>query len=149
MNKGRPLTQKQQRYVDSYAGNHVEACRKAGYSDPQASAKKNAKLSHLQDAIRRREQARPETRKAIATREERQKFWADMMLDESEAAGNRLKASELLGRSNADFLDRVHQTGSQAITIQIVASIPEPDLLPEPEPIDLLPGDPKEGIETD
>lgn len=149
MNTGRPLTAKQERYKNAFNGNHVEACRSAGYKNPAAAAKRNTQIPHLQDAIRRREEKRPETQKAIATREHRQKFWADMMQDQSEAAGNRLKASELLGRSNADFLDRVHQTGSQTVTIRIIASIPEPDALPEPDVIDLLPEDPNEGIETD
>jgi len=39
-------------------------------------------------------------------RTERKKFWSDIM-DTAEKTGDRLKASELLGRSEADFTDKI------------------------------------------
>ena len=39
-------------------------------------------------------------------RSERKKFWSDIM-DTAEKTGDRLKASELLGRSEADFTDKI------------------------------------------
>ena len=41
----------------------------------------------------------------IATRDERQKFWTDVMNSSSEEMRDRLKASELLGKSEADFTE--------------------------------------------
>ena len=120
------LTLFQQRYVDAFAGNHLAACRKAGYKNPEASAKKNSQMDYLQAAIQAREAANPQNQKAIASKQDRQKFWTDFMNDEQQAPSTRLKASELLGRSEADFLDRVQQTGSQSVLIRIISNIPEP-----------------------
>lgn len=39
-------------------------------------------------------------------RDERKKFWSEVM-DTAEKTGDRLKASELLGRSEADFTDKI------------------------------------------
>jgi hypothetical protein len=51
------------------------------------------------------------TSQAIATREERQSFWTAMMRGEEPGEPkDRLKASELLGRSQGDFIDRVDAT---------------------------------------
>jgi len=124
-------TTMQQRYIDVFAGNHTEACRLAGYKNPERQGYVNSRLPHLQDAIRARENARKNSKDGIAKRNERQAFWSKMMRDEASAAGNRLKASELLGRSEGDFLDRVEQTGSQSVAITIISAIPEPEPNPE------------------
>ena len=42
----------------------------------------------------------------IANRVQRQKFWTKMMNDPEARLSDRLKASELLGRSEADFTER-------------------------------------------
>jgi hypothetical protein len=47
------------------------------------------------------------TSKAIATREDRQSFWTEVMRDKLEKMVDRLRASELLGKSQADFVDRM------------------------------------------
>jgi hypothetical protein len=49
------------------------------------------------------------------TRQERQKFWSDLM-DSDENIRDRLKASELLGRSEADFTDKVQ--GELILTLE-------------------------------
>ena len=64
-----------------------------------------AKNVEVAAAIREREGAR--TGKLIADREARQMFWTETMLDGGAAMRDRLKASELLGKSEGDFLDRV------------------------------------------
>ena len=48
-----------------------------------------------------------ESRDRIATRQDRQRFWTDTMQDGALDMKDRLKASELLGKSEGDFLDRV------------------------------------------
>ena len=47
-----------------------------------------------------------ENKDTIATRVERQELWTKMMNDPEIRSSDRLKASELLGRSQADFTDR-------------------------------------------
>ena len=43
----------------------------------------------------------------IASREERQTFWTAILRDPETELRDRLRASELLGRSEGDFLERV------------------------------------------
>jgi hypothetical protein len=47
----------------------------------------------------------------IASREERQAWWTKVMKDEDAGMYDRLRASELLGKSDADFVDRHELTG--------------------------------------
>ena len=114
----------QERYVKFYNGNHVEACKQAGYKNPEASAAKNAQLPYLQQAIRARENNTHYRKKAIATRKERQAFWTSTMTNEQEAMSNRLRASELLGKSEADFIERVeHSVGPNEIDAMIALEL--------------------------
>ena len=109
-------TAMQERYVRLFDGNHVEACRKAGYKNPISAAARNKSLPHLQQAIRARENNNHYRKKGIATRKERQAFWTSTMNDEKEAMSSRLRASELLGKSEADFTEKVeHSIGASEI----------------------------------
>jgi phage terminase small subunit len=112
------LTPKQQAFVDAYAGNGTEAARAAGYQGTDATlatvASKLLKVAKVSEALARRrvsvEAARAAVVKVagtIATRAERQAFWTATMLDSGAEMSARLKASELLGRSEVDFTDKV------------------------------------------
>lgn len=107
MNGDKPykFTTKQQRFIDAYNGNATEAALKAGYSKKTARfiGCDNLTKPNILAAIQSREQEQTATH--IATREDRQQFWSQMMRT-AERDGDKLKASELLGRSNADFIDR-------------------------------------------
>ena len=48
--------------------------------------------------------------RGIARRERRQIFWSDTMLDIAAEMKDRLKASELLGRSEKDFVDKIEHS---------------------------------------
>lgn len=102
---GSRLSAQQRRFVDAYAGNATEAARIAGYNHPTRLGGQLVRIPHIAAAIR----AREDTRMAphIADREERQAFWTAMMRDTNKTPTERLKASELLGRSEGDFIDRV------------------------------------------
>ena len=63
---------------------------------------------------------------SIATREERQRFWTSVMMDESVEWPQRLRASELLARSQADFLDRREITGVDGGPVAITSWVVEP-----------------------
>ena len=97
---------KQQRFIDYYCGNATEAALKAGYSAKTAYSigEENLKKPEIAEAIAKRETKR--TTPGIKTREERQKFWSDMMAT-AELDRDKLKASELLGKSEADFTDKI------------------------------------------
>lgn len=107
------LTAMQARFVAAYDGNGVAAARKAGAKGSDGSVAATAsrwlKMAKVADAIAKREQKRQNP--AIADREERQAFWTAVMRGEHAGEGadwkDRIKASELLGKSEGDFLDRV------------------------------------------
>ena len=111
------LTTKQQRFVDFYDGNATEACRKAGYKGSENTLKsvasKNMTKHDIISAIESRERLSKE--KAIMDRESRQELWTMIALDVNERTDIRLRASELLGKSEGDFIDRHELSGSIAI----------------------------------
>lgn len=101
------LTARQQAFVDAYAGNATAAALAAGYSEKTARSQGQRLLTNadIKDAIKVREEKR--LAPTIATRKERQEFWTSVLRNEDEAMKDRLKAAELLGKSEGDFLERV------------------------------------------
>lgn len=106
------LTGKQRKFVEAYSGNATAAAIAAGYSAKTAAtiANENLRKPDIVAAIRDRE--RKEMRPEIASRRERQRFWTATMRDESREMKDRLKASEYLGKSEGDFLDRIEHLGA-------------------------------------
>ena len=117
------LTLRQRVFVQAYMGNASEAARQAGYSAKTAYSIGQELLNkpEIVEAIKEREQER--LNPLIADREDRQKFWTDVMNDESAEMQHRLKAAELLGRSEGDFMERL-QVDS---TIEVVGYLFEPN----------------------
>lgn len=115
---GRPFTVKQQRFIDCYAGDCKEAAKKAkicyGY------ARQLLTKSNILEAIRNRQntEVRP---KDIADRQERQAFWTKIMRSKSEETKDRLKASELLGKSEADFTENLAHRFPEGCGVMVVA----------------------------
>ena len=105
--KEHKFTVKQQRFIDFYDGNATEAARKAGYKGNDNTLKQvgseNLAKPYISSAIKNREEKR--SKSTIMSREERQEFWTKMALNSKKKDSDRLKASELLGRSEADFTD--------------------------------------------
>lgn len=99
------LTEKQLRFIENYAGNASEAARLAGYP-PKYASRIGSEL--MKDPrIRLKIQERKTKCSKIMTREERQIFWTSIVNDETLPIETRLRASELLGKSEADFTDKV------------------------------------------
>lgn len=114
------LTVKQTRFCEAYAsngGNAMQAAISSGYSKKSAgiAGHQNIKKPNILQAIEKLRQT--ETKLVIATREERQAFWTEIMKAADEATKDRLKASELLGRSQGDFFDRQNIIGDIDISI--------------------------------
>lgn len=101
------LTARQRAFVEAYAGNATAAALAAGYSERSARSQGQRLLTNddIQDAIKAREAQR--LAPTIATRQERQEFWTSVLRNEDEPMKDRLKAAELLGKSEGDFLERV------------------------------------------
>lgn len=102
------LTEKQRRFVEAFAangGNGMDAARQAGYSRPKQEGARVLENAGIQAAIERLRLS--QTNAAIATREERQAFWTALLRGEEPCEyRDRLKASELLGKCQGDFLER-------------------------------------------
>jgi len=113
-----------QAFVDAYAGNATEAAKAAGYpGNAKALASQGSRLlanAKVKAALALRsakvEAVRSDVAAAgrIATRAERQAFWTATMLDTNEEMNARLKASELLGKSEVDFTDKVKHDASDS-----------------------------------
>lgn len=107
----RGLSVKQRRFIEAYDGNATAAAIAAGYS-PKNARNTGARMltkANIRAALRDREEERSAL--IIATREERQAFWTEIMRDENTMIMAKLKASELLAKSEGDFLDRHELTG--------------------------------------
>lgn len=113
------LTPRQQAFVDAYAGNATAAALAAGYSEKTARSQGQRLLTNadIKDAIKEREAQR--LAPTIATRQERQEFWTAVVRDEEEQMKNRLKAAELLGKSEGDFLERREITGPDGAPVAL------------------------------
>lgn len=113
------LSAKQQKATDCYIANCLiapivgyswsQAMRDAGYAESTINDKSGtvSGLFGVQEQIQAK---RLEIAKqSIATRSERQSFWTKVQNGEIESASmaDRLRASELLGRSEADFTDNI------------------------------------------
>ena len=91
------------------AGNATEAAKLAGYSAKTARQIGSRLLTKVDvaNALTVRQAGDP----AIATREERQRFWASTMRSADVPWKDRLRASELLGKSGGDFVERHEHQG--------------------------------------
>lgn len=126
------LTPKQQAFVDAYTGNGTAAARAAGYKGSDATlaqvASENLKKPEVLEAIQVRNQVPSQVRAAvaqavkIATRAERQAFWSEVMNDRGQRMPDRLKAAELLGKSEADFVERLQHEGKLTLEQLVLAS---------------------------
>ena len=110
------LTSQQRRFVEAYTGNATEAAIKAGYSRDTAEAQGSRLLRNVKVATAIRSREAKAIRPLIANREARQRFWTDVMEDKAVKMPDRLKASELLAKSEGDFFDRVEHSGGVTLT---------------------------------
>lgn len=129
------LTPRQRKFAEMYAGNGTQAAREAGYHGDDNTLAQTARelLRNPQVAKVVRDREAKEIRPHVATRHERQEFWTKVMqgLDGEADLRDRLKASELLGKSEADFVDRLKHEGD--VTIRVVN--PYAEAAPAPAPL--------------
>jgi phage terminase small subunit len=123
------LTPKQRKFIEAYTGNATEAARIAGYQGDDNvlgvtgyDLLRNPKIAQ---AIAEREERA--ITGLIASREDRQAFWTHVMNDPAVDMKERLKAAELLGKSQADFIDRHEHSGPDGKAIPL-ASAPDKEL---------------------
>ena len=102
------MTPKQERFVAEYLAcmNASEAARRAGYSAKTAASQAERLLRNVEISEAVKKALEEKNTALIATREERQKFWTETLRDVEEDMKNRLRASELLAKSECDFTER-------------------------------------------
>lgn len=123
------LSRQHRLFVEAFDGDIIYAMRIAGYNGVDSYLLKKGesllKFPLIQKAIEDRKKYIKNMKDAIATREERQLLWTQIMKNEDPyrkeevddngvplPEGNiplpvRLKASELLGKSEADFIEKI------------------------------------------
>ena len=107
-------TEKQLRFVNAYDGSVKEAAKICGLS--YEYCRQIVTKPHIVLLLRNRSDTT--NNKLIATRQQRQEFWSVVMKNKKEGMKDRLRASELLGKSEADFVDRVEASGPGGAPIE-------------------------------
>ena len=101
------ITFKQRRFVEAYIcsanGNATEAARISGYKHPNTQGPRLFVNVSIRKAIRERVESDP----LIANRIERQRFWTELIRNPEINTNYRLRASEILGKSQLDFIERL------------------------------------------
>ena len=107
------LTPMQRRFCEVYSangGNALDAARTAQYAHPEKQASRLLDNVGVRAALEKLREST--TNAAIATREERQAFWSKVLRDSEIDMKDRLKASELLGKAQTDFINKTEVTGA-------------------------------------
>ena len=99
------MTEKQAKFITEYTKdlNATQAAIRAGYSPKTAYSQGQRLLKNVE--VQKTMQESHD--KAIADKEERLKFWSNVMRDNEQDMKHRLKASELLGKAQADFTEKI------------------------------------------
>ena len=129
-------SERKRRFVEAYmaTANATEAARQAGYQGNSKvlneQARKLLRRADVKAMLAKRVAADPK----VATREERQRFWTETMLGVPQlenvkgkarkvvpALKDRLRASELLGKSQGDFIEvkKVEHGGEVRFIVEI------------------------------
>jgi len=116
------LSQKQKLFADEYimSGNICQSAIKAGYSASYAD-KQGYKLL---DIIGMREYLQERTKELDkdkrADMEEVHEFWASILRNDKLDVSDRIRVSELIGKTNGAFLSKVEQTSDMKINVEWV-----------------------------
>ncbi len=124
------LTERERQFVECFmsSGNATKSARTVGYSKKTASQIGYRLLRKVQ--IQRAIAERTTNDPAVAQRQDRQAFWSSVMWGvgrfTTAALKDRLRASELLGRSHGDFIEKHDLTsGGQPMVFQVVTNVPQ------------------------
>jgi phage terminase small subunit len=106
---GARLNERERRFVEAYmgkaAGNATRAAKAAGYA--KTSAKVTGCRLLTKANVRAAIDARTHADPAVSDREDRQRFLSQVMHSTKVGMKDRLKAVELLGKSQGDFIKRI------------------------------------------
>ena len=118
----KPLTPRQKKFAEHYAasGNATEAARLAGYkgSDNQLAVQGAENLRKPKIAAYLEALTAQASVARIATVEELREFWTATLRDGGHEMKDRLKASDMLGKSLGVFIEKREHSGG--LKIQVV-----------------------------
>lgn len=112
------FTAKQRKFINFYDGNATQAAIQAGYAKITSRVTGHRLLTNanIKQAIKERQDK--EDAPIIASRQDRQKFWSETM---NKSAGvdmnDRIKCSELLGKSEGDFTEKIQHSGGVSVAM--------------------------------
>jgi len=115
------ITAKQKMFADEYikTGNAKQSYISAGYSArgnaAEAAASRLLRSVKVRDYIRQRNKELDKD--TIADMTEVKEFWTNMLRNRAADPKDRLKASELIAKTNGAFLDRIENSGIIKIDI--------------------------------
>lgn len=108
------LTQKQKKFADYYikTGNAEESAKRAGYN-ARGNTTKLLQNTTISDYIKKVNEKIDDEK--IADMKEVKMFWSEAMRNVNSELKDRLKASELIAKTNGAFLDKVEVTEKHII----------------------------------
>ena len=108
------INAKQKKFADEYiiTGNAEKSALTAGYSKNYSRAQAHKLLANVGIKKYMDERLKEIDDANIATEKEIKEFWTNMFRDEDQRTSERLKASELLAKTNGMFIDKVSLEGS-------------------------------------
>ena len=98
------VNERQRKFVEAYmkTGNALESARLAGYKSPHPTGARLLQKATIKKAIEERVESDP----AVWGRKELIRFWTEMA-QSADGDNNRLKASELLAKAEAMFVQKM------------------------------------------
>jgi phage terminase small subunit len=122
-NKPQKMTEKQKKFCDFYLQtfNGTQSAIKAGYSEDTAQEQSSRLLSNVIIANYIKERSEQASNKRIADITELKEFWTNALRGAEEKADfkDQLKASELLGKAEALFVERLKHEGTVSISSEL------------------------------
>lgn len=101
------MTEKQKRFCEFFVGecigNITQSAKKAGYSENYSYHMAYKLLENVEIKNYIEELSKKDTQSRIASADEIQSFWSDVLKDTEEEMKNRLRASELLAKAKGLF----------------------------------------------
>lgn len=112
------ITEKQKKFCDEYikTGNAELAAKIAGYS---ARGNTTKLLQNTTIAKYIKERNKQLDKPTIADMAEVKEFWTNTLRDKELKPMDRLKASEMIAKTNGAFIDKLEVTGNTSVTIKI------------------------------
>lgn len=125
------MTEKQRRFAEAYAKdpNATAAAVAAGYSARSAYSTGQRLLKNVEVQEYIHALSEPEHESRIASAEDVRRFWTLVMNDSTAKTTDRLKASELLGKSSGMFLADVAITTGTNKESDVIIYLPQLDTL--------------------